>query len=200
MDYNLDRGRSGISRFQATVDSGGTRASTSAAYLPASVSARPNLSILTLALVTKLQVEGDRVTSVELAQSKDGARYYAKAKKEVVVCSGAYCTPQLLQVSGIGPKAEIEKLGVELVVELDGVGKGLKDHLMAGPSYKTIPGVSGHYLLHPVKAVSLGPVNGERLRGPKGVDPSFAAMAVEWYWTPVQQREFTMLGYEHGTR
>ena len=154
VDYNLDRGKSGISRFQATVDSGGTRASTSAAYLPASVSARPNLSILTLTLVTKLLIEGNRVTGVELGQSKGGARHYAKARKEVVVCSGAYCTPQLLQVSGIGPRSEIDRLGVKLEVELDGVGRGLKDHLMAGPTYKTIAGVSGHYLLHPVKAVS----------------------------------------------
>lgn len=104
--------------------------------------------------MTKLEIEGGRVTGVELGQSKGGPRYYAKARKEAVVCSGAYCTPQLLQVSGIGPKAEIEKLGVKLEVELDGVGKGLKDHLMAGPTYNTIPGVSGHYLLHPVKAVS----------------------------------------------
>lgn len=95
------------------------------------------------------------MTGVELGQSKDGHRYHAKAKKEVIVCSGAYCTPQLLLVSGIGPKVELDKIGVESKVELDGVGRSLKDHLMAGPTYKTIPGVSGHYLLHPVKAVSL---------------------------------------------
>lgn len=144
---------------------------------------RPNLTILTLTLVTKLHVERGRVTGVELGQSKDGARYHAKARKEVVVCLGAYCTPQLLQVSGIGPKSEIDKLGVKLEVELDGVGKGLKDHLMAGPSYNTVPGVSGHYLLHPVKAVSdiYHRNAGGTILIP--LDPRFATMALEWNGT-----------------
>lgn len=154
MDYNLDRGRSGISRFQATVDSGGTRSSTSAAYLSAGVSSRPNLSILTSTLVTRLLLEGGSVIGVELGQTKDGDRYYAKARKEVVVCLGSYATPQLLQVSGIGAKKDLEKIGVESKVNLDGVGHSLRDHLMAGPTYRTIRGASGHYLLHPVKAVS----------------------------------------------
>lgn len=154
MDYNLDRGRSGISRFQATVDQGGTRSSTSAAYLTAGVASRPNLTILVSTLVTRLIVEGRSVTAVELGQSREGSRHYAKATKEVIVCQGTYCTPQLLLTSGIGPREEHEKIGVPTHIELDGVGQSLKDHIMAGPTYKTIPGVSGHYLLHPVKAVS----------------------------------------------
>jgi choline dehydrogenase len=184
VDYNLDRGKSGISRFQATVDSGGTRASTSAAYLPASVSSRPNLGILTLTLATKLLVENGRVAGIELAQSKEGSRYHVKARKEVVVCSGAYCTPQLLQVSGIGPKSEVEKLGVKLEVELDGVGRGLKDHLMAGPTYNTVPGVSGHYLLHPVKAVRILQMEARIML--KHTDTCAAAMALERYRTSLQ--------------
>jgi choline dehydrogenase len=153
LDYNLDRGKSGIARFQATVDSGGTRSSTSAAYLPASVTARPHLSILTLTRVTRLHLEKGSVRTVELAQSRDGERYLVKAKKEVVVCMGSYGSPQLLLVSGIGPKDEVEKLGVESQVDLAGVGKSLKDHIMAGPTYKTPPGTSGQYLSHPVKSV-----------------------------------------------
>lgn len=157
VDYNLDRGRSGIARFQATVDSGGTRSSTSAAYLPASVAARPNLSILTGTLVTRLLVQNGQATGVELGQSKEGQRYNAKAKKEVIVCLGSYCTPQLLLASGIGPRDETSRIGVTSVVDLEGVGRGLKDHIMAGPTYKTQPGTSGHYLLHPIKAVSQRP-------------------------------------------
>jgi choline dehydrogenase len=155
LDYNLDRGRRGIARFQATIDSGGTRSSTSAAYLPASVTARPNLSILTGTHVTRLHVENGSTDAVELAQSRQGPRYKAKAKREVIVCMGSYGTPQLLLVSGIGPKVEVEKLGVKNQVDLPGVGRNLKDHLMAGPTYKTKPGTSSHYLKHPVKAVSL---------------------------------------------
>lgn len=153
MDYNLDRGRSGISRFQATIDSGGTRSSTAAAYLTAGVVTRPNLTILTSTMVTRLLLEGGVVRAVELGQSSEGARFYAKASKEVVVCLGSYGTPQLLQVSGVGSSPDLEKIGVELKVKLEGVGHGLKDHIMAGPTYRTVAGASGHYLLHPVKAV-----------------------------------------------
>jgi choline dehydrogenase len=67
---------------------------------------------------------------------------------------GSYGTPQLLLVSGVGPKSEVEKLGVQSRVDLPGVGKNLKDHLMAGPTFNTKPGTSGHYLKHPVKGVS----------------------------------------------
>jgi len=153
LDYNLDRGRRGIARFQATVDSGGTRSSTSAAYLPATVTNRSNLSILTATRVTRLNIENGSVNAVELAQSRDGPRYYVKARKEVVVCMGSYGTPQLLLVSGIGPSAEVEKLGVHSQVDLPGVGKNLKDHLMAGPTFNTKPGTSGQYLRHPVKGI-----------------------------------------------
>lgn len=102
-------------------------------------------------------LESGSVKKVELAQTKDGERHYARAKKEVIVCLGAYGTPQLLLVSGIGGKEETEKAGSPQLVKLDGVGRNLKDHLMAGPTYKTTPGTSGHYLLHPVKAVSFHP-------------------------------------------
>jgi choline dehydrogenase len=155
LDYNLDRGRRGIARFQATIDSGGTRSSTSAAYLPAAVTARPNLFILTGTHVTRLHVANGSVNAVELGQSRQEPRYRAKAKREVIVCMGSYGTPQLLLVSGIGPKAEVEKIGVHSQVDLAGVGRNLKDHLMAGPTYRTRPGTSCHYLKHPVKAVRL---------------------------------------------
>lgn len=154
MDYNLDRGRSGIARFQATVDSGGTRSSTSAAYLPAKVTARSKLYILTATRVTRLHLDNGSVKSVELGQTRDGPRYRVKAKREVIVCMGSYGTPQLLLVSGIGAKSEVEELGIKSQVDLAGVGKNLKDHLMAGPTYKTQPGTSCHYLKHPIKGVS----------------------------------------------
>jgi choline dehydrogenase len=179
----LDRGRSGISRFQATIDSGGTRSSTSAAYLPAAVFNRPNLSILTSTHVTKLILDNGSVKQVQLGQTKDGQRYYAGAKKEVVVCLGAYGTPQLLLVSGIGGKAETQQAGSEQLVALDGVGRNLKDHIMAGPTYKAAPGTSGQYLSHPVKSVSWScHVLGAKLTF---LDSQLGAVALEWSRTPV---------------
>ena len=186
LDYNLDRGRRGIARFQATVDSGGTRSSTSAAYLPATVTNRSNLSILTATRVTRLNIENGSVNAVELAQSRDGPRYYVKARKEVVVCMGSYGTPQLLLVSGIGPSAEVEKLGVHSQVDLPGVGKNLKDHLMAGPTFNTKPGTSGQYLRHPVKGVSLDHEVNE-MHNTDVADPQSPSVALEWNRSTLKQ-------------
>jgi len=72
----------------------------------------------------------------------------------VIVCLGAFNTPQLLQASGIGAKDDLERIGVESKVELEGVGKGLKDHLMAGVAFKSKKGESAQYLTDTVKSVS----------------------------------------------
>lgn len=121
------------------------------------MTARPNLSILTATRVTRLVIENSSVTAVEFSQTRDGPRYFAKAKREVVICMGSYGSPQLLLISGIGPKAEVEELGLQSSVDLPGVGRNMKDHLMAGPTYKTLPGTSGQYLSHPVKSVRMIP-------------------------------------------
>lgn len=137
------------------MDSGGTRSSTSAAYLPSLVHNRPNLKILTSTTVTRLVLDGDRVSNVEMAQSKDAKRYYAKATKEVLVCLGAYGTPQLLQLSGIGDPADLQKIGVDTKVENPGVGKNLLDHLSVAQFFHGKPGTSAQYLSSSdVKSVS----------------------------------------------
>lgn len=61
--------------------------------------------------------------------------YTIKAKKEVIVSGGAFKSPQLLMVSGIGPKATLEEHGIPIVHQLEGVGQNLWDHIMFGPSY-----------------------------------------------------------------
>jgi choline dehydrogenase len=91
---------------------------------------RSNLSLLTNALVSKIQLEktnGEaKATGVQFIV--DGATYSVKVKKEVIVCGGSVNSPQILELSGIGSSAVLQKAGVELVVENAGVGENLNDH------------------------------------------------------------------------
>jgi choline dehydrogenase len=88
---------------------------------------RPNLTVQTRCLVTKVLFEGTRAVGVEY-QHRGGApqRVYAK---DVVLCGGAINSPQLLQLSGVGIAKELEPLGVDVVLDLPGVGENLQDHL-----------------------------------------------------------------------
>jgi choline dehydrogenase len=106
-DRNLHRGR---------------RWSAADAYLHP-VRDRPNLDVRTRALVTRLVVEGTRVTGVEYGR---GERVTAG---EVILCGGAFNSPQLLQVSGIGDAARLRAAGVDPVHHVPGVGEHLQDHL-----------------------------------------------------------------------
>lgn len=62
--------------------------------------------------------------------------YTIKASKEVIVSAGAFQSPQMLMVSGIGPRKTLEDLGIPVISELDGVGQNMWDHIMFGPSYE----------------------------------------------------------------
>ena len=109
-DRNLHRGR---------------RLSAARAYLHP-VMGRPNLTVRTRALVTKIQLERGRATGVEFRAH--GQQQAARAR-EVILCGGAINSPQLLQVSGIGRPDVLERAGVEVCHDLPGVGENLQDHL-----------------------------------------------------------------------
>src|SRR5882757_9614715 len=87
---------------------------------------RPNLTVLTHALVTKLTLEGKRATGVEIAF--DGKIHRITAGLEVVLSLGAMHTPKVLTLSGIGNEAELRRLGIPLVQHLPGVGQNFQDH------------------------------------------------------------------------
>ena len=87
---------------------------------------RANLTLKTRAQVTRLECAGRQVTGVSYHQ--DGRTRQAVARREVLLCGGAIASPQLLQVSGIGPGALLQKLGIPVVHESPGVGEGLQDH------------------------------------------------------------------------
>jgi choline dehydrogenase len=107
----------------------GRRFSVADGYLRPAVR-RSNLTLMTNALATRLLVDGGRAVGVELAL--DGQAEEVRASREVIVTAGAIGSPALLLRSGIGPREELEALGVACVVDAGEVGKGLRDHLANG--------------------------------------------------------------------
>lgn len=128
----------GIGEYQVTQfhakDRNGERCSAAAAYLHP-VMDRPNLTVLTKAHATRVLFEGKRATGVAYRQG--GQEKQVTAKREVILCGGAFNSPQLLQLSGVGRAEDIEPHGITLVHELPGVGQNLQDHLDFTLAYKS---------------------------------------------------------------
>ena len=137
-DLNVDRPE-GVSRFQLT-QRNGLRCSTADAFLhPAE--GRPNLEVVSGVFVERLVFEGDRAVGVELV--RNGVREVVRAEREVIVSGGAYQSPVLLMLSGIGLPEELEPFGIPVRQELP-VGRNLQDHCMVNVNYLTDePGLFG---------------------------------------------------------
>jgi len=103
----------------------GRRWSTAVGFLRPAMG-RPNLTVRTYALATRVLVEAGRAVGVEYRSA--GATYQVQADAEVVLCGGAVNSPQLLLLSGIGPAVHLREVGVEATHDLPGVGQGLQDH------------------------------------------------------------------------
>jgi len=88
---------------------------------------RQNLTVLKEAPALKLRLSGTRCTGVEFLL--DGKLCSVGASREVILCAGAIHTPRLLLLSGVGPPADLEPLGIDTVIDLPGVGRNLQDHL-----------------------------------------------------------------------
>jgi choline dehydrogenase len=130
-DFNGAR-QEGVGRFQLT-QRGGMRCSTADAFLrPAA--ARPNLTILTRAFTQRILFEGDRAVGVEIL--RDGQVQTIRAEREVILSAGAYHSPVLLMLSGIGPEDQLSPMGIEIRCKLP-VGENLQDHIMAQLNYFT---------------------------------------------------------------
>ncbi|MFJ2177383.1 GMC family oxidoreductase [Streptomyces sp. NPDC087851] len=102
------------------------RSSASVAYLHPFLD-RPNLHLLLETWAYRLELAGTRATGVRV-RTADGEEKLIEARAEVIVCAGAVDTPRLLLHSGIGPRADLEKLGIPVVHDLPGVGENLLDH------------------------------------------------------------------------
>ena len=119
----------------------GTRSYAATGYLVPNA-ARPNLFVLTDALVEKIILQHDdgRVSATGVVVAKDGRQSTMSAAREVIVCAGVVQTPQLLELSGIGRPDVLNKAGVECVVPQDQVGEHLEDHVLTGLSYDLVEG------------------------------------------------------------
>lgn len=121
------------------------RVSLADAYLDKDVRALPNFRLLTGSLVQKIHLKGKRKRAFAVTYKNSSGHVVTvrtARKGEIIVSGGAYRSPQLLMVSGIGPKDILKSIGVEVVHELDGVGKGLTDHMnviFGGP--QVVPGL-----------------------------------------------------------
>ncbi len=122
-DYNGPE-QDGVAMFQ-TFQKNGRRWSAADAFLKPALS-RPNITLVTGAQVLGLEFEGPRVTGVRY--SKGRGETVARANREVILCAGAINSPQLLMLSGIGPAEELRAHGIDVRLDLPGVGKNLQDH------------------------------------------------------------------------
>ncbi|MDE0726879.1 MAG: GMC family oxidoreductase N-terminal domain-containing protein [Alphaproteobacteria bacterium] len=125
-DYN-GAVQEGISYVQRTAHNR-RRVSTARAFLNPAKS-RPNLTVRTGAHATRILLDGKRATGVEYANGgRGGAIVQVHANREVILSGGAINSPQLLQLSGIGPGGLLQSLGIAIQHELAGVGENLRDH------------------------------------------------------------------------
>jgi choline dehydrogenase len=125
-DYNGAK-QEGISYIQRTTHNR-RRVSTARAFLNPAKS-RSNLTVRTNAHATRIVLEGKRAVGVDYSKGgRGGAAMQVRANREVILCGGTINSPQLLQVSGIGPEKLLKNLGIEVRHALAGVGENLRDH------------------------------------------------------------------------
>jgi choline dehydrogenase len=122
----------GAGYFQLTTRNG-RRWSTAVGYLKAA-KRRPNLTVVANALATRIVFSGRRAIGVEYRQGD--AVHTAYANAEVIVAGGAFNSPQLLQLSGLGPAKILRELGIDVAADMPGVGADLQDHLQIRMLYR----------------------------------------------------------------
>jgi choline dehydrogenase-like flavoprotein len=131
-DFNGSE-QDGVGFYQVT-QRDGLRCSTADAYLRPALE-RPNLTVETDAHATRLLLEGTRAVGVEVDQRNELSQL--RADREVILSAGAYQSPQILLLSGIGPAADLELSGIPVVLDQPKVGRGLQDHIAAWITYRT---------------------------------------------------------------
>jgi choline dehydrogenase len=125
-DYNGPRNENMVGPLQFSITPEGRRGSSVESFLRP-VSARTNLVIETNAPVSKVLFEGKRAVGV--AYTQNGQPQQARAEREVIISAGAFFSPQLLLLSGIGPADHLKEHDIPVLVDLPGVGQNLQDHM-----------------------------------------------------------------------
>lgn len=138
-DYNGEH-QAGASLVQRNILDNGRRLSCARAFLKP-VAARPNLTVATKALTRRIVMANRRAAAVQY-QKDDGSIHQASCSREILLSAGAINSPQLLQLSGIGPAGLLLPLGIDVVHHLPGVGENLQDHLWVPVKCRLKPGVA----------------------------------------------------------
>ena len=130
-DFNRGNNE-GVGRFEVN-QRNGVRWSAAKGFLRPAMK-RPNVTVMTGALVKRLRIEGRRVLGVEFY--RDNEEQFAEARGETILSAGAIGSPQILQLSGIGPGALLQSHRIPVVQDLPGVGENLQDHLQLRMAFK----------------------------------------------------------------
>ena len=150
-DFN-GRQQEGFSRYEHTLR-GSRRCSAAQAYLHP-VLQRPNLSTMTEVVVDRVVFEGRRAVGVDVVIKGQAQRLNANA--EVIVSAGAVNSPQILLRSGVGPSAELQRHGIEVVHELAGVGENLQDHIGVVSQFACTQPITLHRSASPLRTLLAG--------------------------------------------
>ncbi len=189
---------SGCAYFQMNQRRGRRWSATNAFLRP--VMHRANLTVMTGAHVSKIRLEGKQAAGVELLQ--DGQAFFAEARRETILAAGAIGSPQLLQVSGVGPRALLERHGIQVVHDLPGVGENLHDHLQIRMQYKvknarTLNGIAHSLLGKAAMALEYFAFRTGPLTMPPSQagafarsDPSQPTANIEWHVQPLSLDKF----------
>ncbi|CAG8230199.1 unnamed protein product [Penicillium olsonii] len=154
LDAGGGRGTQRYARSELSIDGEGVRSSALTSWLYASVvRERKGLKVCTGVLVTKLEFgdDGNIVTGVRIRPTGGGEEVLVKAQREVVVCSGVFGTPQLLMLSGIGPKDHLSGHNIPVVQDHPAVGSHLVTHVLA-PVMTELP---RKHTLHIIQTVAI---------------------------------------------
>ncbi|OJD30259.1 choline dehydrogenase [Diplodia corticola] len=133
---------------QTTIRSSDQTRSASDAYIKSALS-NPNLSVYTNTLAQRILFDANNTATGVTVQST-GITYDIQAAKEVIVSAGAFQSPQLLMVSGIGPRSALEEHGIPVIADRPGVGQNMWDHVMFGPAYEVGINTLDYTLHNPV--------------------------------------------------
>jgi choline dehydrogenase len=135
----------GIARLDRTASPDGRRCSSADAHLYPALD-RPNLELVMNMEVEKINLQGKQAVGVKLNSKEEGINI--QASKSVVLCAGAIKSPQLLMLSGIGPKEHLNSVGIDCQHHLKGVGENLQDHACVVTSYHSTKATVHHSLSH----------------------------------------------------
>jgi choline dehydrogenase len=161
---------------------------------------RKNLTVVTGALVSRIRLAGKQASGVEFTKDRDS--FYAEARSETILAAGAIGSPQLLQLSGIGPGDLLQKLQIPVAHSLPGVGENLQDHLQIRMQYKvrnvrTLNGMANSLLGKAAMALEYFMFRTGPLTMPPSQagafaksDPSEPTPNIEWHVQPLSLDKF----------